>query len=416
MTRAERNLEGIAVRGSDHLTCYNLYAEAYARAGYVGEVYGLPRHLFREEQLESWAEQRGALVKAIEDAALASASVFRAVGVNLPDRMPRASEATRRSFVELLAKYMPFDLVIDGETSDGQEVRVARESMCGGWGAVAGSIRYFAGDEGTTRATVEGTQLSMDVVRRHATRSGARPVYDAEDRRAPLRLEKVLEYFGFELERESGVVDRFPEEHAAAIRHVLADAAARGVARHAAVGRNRHAVDVVREVYRRSGGATPRLGVAELTTFYESRLANVWTLEEFRAARLDLEVGEFLEDAIVARYMALPGEVEVRGRAVPVDYDLEWSDAAPIAVARLRLPEKVARGLHESELPVLDRPVRFVVPRGQRGAIRAATLDELAELMRQPWMNDELSHGRSRGAGRPRSRSRTPARRRGRRR
>jgi hypothetical protein len=34
------------VFGSDHLTAYNLYAEAYREAGYVGEVYGLPRHLF----------------------------------------------------------------------------------------------------------------------------------------------------------------------------------------------------------------------------------------------------------------------------------------------------------------------------------------------------------------------------------
>ena len=46
MTREERDLEGLVVHGSDHLTAYNLYAEAYREAGYVGEVYGLPRHLF----------------------------------------------------------------------------------------------------------------------------------------------------------------------------------------------------------------------------------------------------------------------------------------------------------------------------------------------------------------------------------
>jgi hypothetical protein len=29
------------VHGSDNLTAYNLYAEAYREAGYIGEVYGL---------------------------------------------------------------------------------------------------------------------------------------------------------------------------------------------------------------------------------------------------------------------------------------------------------------------------------------------------------------------------------------
>src|SRR5204863_350556 len=44
MTRDERDLEGLIVPGSDHLTAYNVYADAYRVAGYIGEVYGLPRH------------------------------------------------------------------------------------------------------------------------------------------------------------------------------------------------------------------------------------------------------------------------------------------------------------------------------------------------------------------------------------
>ena len=49
MTREERDLHGVIVSGSDHLTAYNLYAEAYKLHGYIGEVYGLPRHLFDAE-------------------------------------------------------------------------------------------------------------------------------------------------------------------------------------------------------------------------------------------------------------------------------------------------------------------------------------------------------------------------------
>jgi ATP-dependent helicase HrpA len=64
-------------------------------------------------------------------------------------------------------------------------------------------------------------------------------------------------------------------------------------------------------------------------------------------------------------------------------------------VARLRLPEKMARTLHESELPKLDRPLRFAVHRGARGSLRAATLDELQELLERPWMPDEVERERA---------------------
>ena len=98
MTREERDLDGLIVPGSDHLTAYNLYAEAYhARRHAWASVYGLPRHLFDEERIERWAERRGALVKSIEDAALGMASIYRAVGLPLPTRMPtrRRRDAAR---------------------------------------------------------------------------------------------------------------------------------------------------------------------------------------------------------------------------------------------------------------------------------------------------------------------------------
>jgi hypothetical protein len=39
---------------------------------------------------------------------------------------------------------------------------------------------------------------------------------------------------------------------------------------------------------------------------------------------------------------------------------------------------------------VLDRPLRFVVIRGQRGSIRADTLEELQEILDRPWSPDEI--------------------------
>ena len=389
MTREERDLAGIVIGGSDHLTAYNLYAEAYARCGYVGQVYGLPRHLF-DERIEQWAEKRGVLIKAIEDTALGMASVFRALGMPLPEKMTLAREHIQRKFSELLARFMPFDLVIDEETADGTQARVSRTSVCGSWGAIAGEIRYFADRSGNPRAAVEGTQIPMHLIRKYATRGVSEIVYDPKRKGGQLLLVRTLEYFGFELERETEPIEVFSDEIAVRARHALADALACSTARHPAVKRNRAAIEEIRETYRRSGGAIARLALAELTAWYERQLAPVRSLDEFRNARLVLDRDTFVPREVREKYAALPSTVEIRNREIDIDYDVEERDGQHIGVARLRLPEKLARNVSAAELPVLDRSLRFVVIRGQRGAIRADSLEELQEILERPWSPDEV--------------------------
>jgi hypothetical protein len=172
---------------------------------------------------------------------------------------------------------------------------------------------------------------------------------------------------------------------------------ARGEARHPAVKRNRAAIDEIREVYRRSGGETPRLGLAELTAMYEAELAGVSSLDELRSAQLRLDLDSLVAPEIRARYLALPSTVMIRDREVEIDYDVEERDGARFGVARLKVPEKLARTLTEDELPVLDRDVRFIVQRGQRGSVRADTLERLQELLDQPWTDEEVQrHERAR--------------------
>ena len=389
MTRDQRDLAGLVVAGSDHLTAYNVYADAFARAGYIGEVYGLPRHLFDAAQIERWADRRGVLVKAIEDTALAMASVCRAVGAPLPERLPLADDGLRRRFCDLVARIMPFDLVIDEATVDGQEARVSRTSVCGSWGAVAGSLRYFADRFGNPRASIEGTQIPNDLVRQYAVRGEPEIAYAGDERRDALIRRTRVTYFGFELERDEEFLDTFAEEDAPAARTALADALAREEARHLAVRRNRDAIHEVRELYRRSGGATPRLGQLELRSRYVDALSEVHSVREYRAASLQLDVSDLIDPEVRTRLLALPDVVEVRGRAVDIDYDVEDGEQGTLAVARLVLPEKLARTVVAEELPVLDRPLRFVVQRGQRGSVRARTIGELQELLDRPWMPDE---------------------------
>ena len=389
MTREERDLSGVTVPGSDHLTAYNLYAEAFTRCGYIGEVYGLPRHLF-DESIEKWAEQRGVLVKAIEDAALATASIYRSLGMELPTKMVNARDHIYGKFTQLLAQFMPFDLVIDERTADGTEARVSKTSVCGSWGPIAGDLRYFADRSGIPRAAIEGTQVPMGLIRKYATRSKPELIYDPRRKHGPLALKRKLEYFGFELESEIETIDEFPPELVEDARRVLAEALARGEARHFAVRKNQSVIDEIREAYKRSGGETPRLGLQELTKVYEQQLADVSSMDEFKAARLDVDRDQFVSREIRDRIASLPGYATVRDREVEIDYDVEERDGARQGVARLRLPEKIARTLSESEIPRLDRPVRFVVLRGQRGAVRSDTLEDLQEKLAQPWSPDEV--------------------------
>jgi hypothetical protein len=359
-------------------------------------VYGLPRHQFDDSVLE-WAERRGVLVKSIEDAALGMASVYRSLGMPLPAKLPFARDHTYKQFAELLARTMPFDLVIDEQTRDGGNARVSKTSVCGSWGAIAGTLRYFAGKSGEPRAGIEGTQIPDSLIRKYATRSKPQLFYDPHRKHDQLVLMSRVEYFGFELDREIDPVREFTPEIATEARHILAEAAAREEARQVSIKRNHAAINEVREAYRRSGGATPRLGFEELTALYESQLADVNSVEEFRNARLAVNPDDFVSADERARLALLPDVVLLRDREAWIDYDVEERpDDSRYGVARLRIPEKIARSLTESELPVLDRPLRFTVIRGQRGAVKADTLDELQELLDRPWSQNEIETERTR--------------------
>ncbi|HEY7861785.1 MAG TPA: DEAD/DEAH box helicase, partial [Gemmatimonadaceae bacterium] len=394
MTREERNLRGLLVPGSDHLTAYNLYADAYAAHGYRGEVYGLPRHQFAEG-IEEWGEERGALVKTVEDAALGMASIYRSLELELPNELPIAGERIARAFADLLARIMPFDLVMEERTASGEEARVSKTSVCSSYGAIAGELRYFADRMGIPRAAIEGTQIPFDLIRKYASQLPPELVFDPHRKRAQLVLRSQITYFGFELGREEEAVEAFPPELAQQAREKIAESLARFEARHPAVKRNRAAIEEIRDVYRRSGGQTKRLSLAELTAIYARMLERAQSVDDFRAMPLAIDADEIVPGAVRKRWMALPSVTLVREHEVPVEYDVEDGDGGPVGVARLRIPEKMARTLHESELPALDRPLRFSVHRGARGSVRGATLDELQELLDRPWMPAEVERERA---------------------
>jgi hypothetical protein len=131
------------------------------------------------------------------------------------------------------------------------------------------------------------------------------------------------------------------------------------------------------------------------------------SLQTFRNVRLTVRVEEFVPTKLRAQLMAcrpqcwcvigcgIHYDVEEQNGTVPHDTTVANSEPLNVAAqrtlawARLRLPERLARTLTTNELPVLDRPLRFIVTRGQRGAVRAQTLDELQDLLEGPWTPTE---------------------------
>ncbi len=390
MTREERDLRGALVEASDHLTAYNLYAEAVNRHGYLGEVYALPRHLF-DEGLEEWGERRGVLIKAIEDIALGTASVYRALEQPLPRELPSASRSLQQRFAELLARVMPFDLVIDEQTADGQEARVSRTSVAGTWGAVAGSLRFFADRSGVARASIEGTTISYDLVRRFARAGAPRVQLTGHRRHQQPSVVSRLTYFGFDLENVveplQGVV---PAELENPFRDCLATALMEGTTLHPQQGPVRRAVQEIDELWRRSGGSIPALSPEVVRGDLRAQVSGVRSWDEFLRTQLALAIGSRIDEAAKRRWLDLPSTVRLLGDAVPLRYELE----AGQGVVVIRLREGQARRLRDRDLPPLDRPVRFEV---ERLGIRSEGLAALGEQMRN------LPSGRS---ARHRARSR----------
>jgi ATP-dependent helicase HrpA len=398
MTKPDRRIGHHIVRGSDHLTAYNLYASALESCGRMGTVYGLPRHVFDPEVLAAWAEERGVLVRAIEDGALALASIYRTLDLELPATLPSLSRDHEHRWRELLAEVMPFDLMLDGETAWGESIEVSRTSVCKGWSAVAGNLTYFSDKHGRVRGSIEGTEFSYELVWKHASEGVRSVVYDTGHPQAPLRVRTSREFHGFELDASEEPIDRFPEDLVEEAREALAEAMAAGAAYHPDAKKNRRVLKTLREVHRRSGGTARAASEREMRDRLLERLSGVTSYEEFMEAELKLELDDLLPEEERERWLAMPDTVQLRGKEYPLDYAIE--DGEPIV--RARVPAKTVMELSERDLPDFDRPLHWTVIRGKKSAIRAESLEEAqASVTRrgssQPRRKGQRKGGKRRG-------------------
>jgi hypothetical protein len=398
MSREERDLHGVLVQGSDHLTAYNLYAEAVNKFGSVGEVYGLPRHLFPEE-LDDWAQGRGVLIKAIEDAAMGTASVYRSLELPLPARLPYAGRELRQRFIDLLARVHPFDVVIDERTSDGQPVRVAKTSVAGTWGAVTGTVRWFADRFGVPRASVEGTTIPYDLIGRYSETSAPEIVISGPRKHQQLAVSWRRSYAGFELDTEIRPIEgRIPEELLDQAKGFLARALLDGETIHPDQARVRKAAGALREWWRRSGGQLAAASTPALIERLHDQMSDVRSWKDFLHTPFALDAESLVAEGERHRLDALPGMIRLFGDAVPLEYEV----VNGAGIVRLKLREGQARRLASDAPPDLDRPLRFAVVRGGESSLLADTIPELLEMLRQARQGRPHRHKQQRGDRRPR--------------
>ncbi len=401
LRQQDNDIGQYVVKGSDHLTAYNIYQDALETNGSLGSVYGLPRHVFEPEALEKWCEERGVMMRSIEDAALAIASIFRGLDLELPRHLPRLNGKLDREWRALVARVMPLGLVIDEETSWGEHVTVSKTSVASSYGAVAGEIVYFADKMGRARGSISGTNIPDDMVWEFAAAGQGEVVYDGSHRRAPLRIRRTQDFHGFVLESEDEGIARFPEGMEEECRRVLAEAVAAGQAYHPDMNRIRETLRELREVFRRSAGTTAAVNEKVLTDHLLAKLAAVKSYAEFLETPLGVDPDALVPAEERARWMALPDHIWIADRSYPLDYVLEGDQA----VVRARIPAKTLNEVDESELPELDRPLHWTVTRGKHEAVRAATLDEARIAVRETSAatrnraREQEEGGRARGEG-----------------
>jgi hypothetical protein len=391
MLKPDNDIGQYVVKGSDHLTAYAIYQAVLDEIGMMGRVYDLPRHVFDEEALTKWCDERGVLVRSIEDAALAIASIYRSLDLELPAKLPKLNRGIERDWKRLVARVMPFSLVIDEETSWGEQVRVSKTSVCNNWGPVAGDLQYFADKSGRARGAISGTNLELDTLWEFATPGPAEIVYDPAHKRSPLRLIRTREYHGFELDREDLPLDRIPPELADEARRALADGVLTGKAYHPDQLHNRAVFRELREVWRRSGGTVAAASDEALRDRIAARLEGVGGFQQFMDTPLRMNVDEIVPRDERQRWMSLPGEIEIRGETYPLDYWVEDGQGA----VRARIPARLVYRIDEGEVPesIDGRPLQWTVIRGKKEPVQAATLEE-AKL--------RLSEGNSGHRGRKR--------------
>lgn len=182
----DADLDGLAVSGSDHLTSFNIIAAALGKFGFVKKENGDIGYKFRGDWIRkqsretekgefiAWCDENGVRTKAIKEVALAMKSICRQLGMDLPDpqtfTLIESGDRVHKDFVDVLARTQSLDYVHNERNSQAGTVWAAQCSMASAE-SVLGVVRHWADKRGYQRATIEGTEIPRDVVKKYVART-----------------------------------------------------------------------------------------------------------------------------------------------------------------------------------------------------------------------------------------------------
>lgn len=157
------------LRGSDHLTIYNIVTSALREA--ASTDWGDGGYYIDYRKLRPWCEVKGYESKPITEAALAIRSIADALGEGIPDpeEFSPIEEGDERImlFERLLLKTNSLNMVSAHAWWE-QRIMEARGSMVGKGDIVCGTVSHWEDKQGQERTSVEGTALSGNALKQHA--------------------------------------------------------------------------------------------------------------------------------------------------------------------------------------------------------------------------------------------------------
>jgi len=284
-------------------------------------------------------------------------------------------------------------LVVDGETANGERVKLSASSVCGAQSAVAGTVSYFANRFGAHRAAIEGTSIPLKLFQKYARRGASEIELSSIRGRPRLSVVQTSRYAGFVLDRQrTEIVDDFPNGHEHAARQELALKLIEGITPHPNQKRVTKIVRRLDEYWRRSGGDLQDARAQRVEEEILDQLRDVSSWQEFLDTTIRLSVSDFLSVDQTAALDSLPTAAAIRGTKIPLRYELDG--ATP--VVRMKLREAVARKVRKRDLEKLDRPYRISVIRGKREVICASSVEELQVRLRSIPAERKRRHGRRR--------------------
>jgi len=253
-------------------------------------------------------------------------------------------------------------------------------SVCSAHSAIAGRLSYFADRYGSPRAAIEGTSIPHKLIQQYASRG--EPEIELRNRRGRSRLSLVRasRYAGFVLERRrTAIVDTFPEGLEDATRRELARKVLAGVSTHPNQERVLKVVQRLDDYWRRSGGKLAEVHPREVEARILEQLREALSWQDFIDTVIFLSIEDFISSDQRASLDSLPTTATIRGKQIPLRYELDGKTP----VVRLRFREALAQRVTKRHLPKLDRPLRFTVIRGKREVLHAASVEELQERLRR---------------------------------